>query len=257
MSKKIPNPIWTESSGMVSVIGSYKQNVGGQIHAVIKNLHGSKEAPYRTLCGTYTSLYSVSGDGSFTQNGHKLYIHSLPFRNVTCKRCLHIINNAKQSTRPIYRPKVTDHLGRPTELMGTHCGRFQTVHAMVSTSDTIRAICGAVFPDDTYPYKPWPNNTKGRHKMVSSITCKQCLKVLESSGIVPDKPAKKKFFLVEYAAEEVVKYTCLEDLKADIKNCSNVVAKIMVIDAYETLYIKNVPTLVDKDGNEILESTYC
>jgi hypothetical protein len=167
---KILNPIWTESNGLVSVIGSYKQNVDGQIHAIIRNRNDSSKAPYRTLCETYVSLHFINSEGAFTQNGHKLYIHSLPFRSVTCKKCLRIINASPPAKIP-----------RPTET------------------------------------------------------------------------AEKRFFLVEYHNEELIKLTRLKDLKEEVKNHSDVIARIMVIDTYGVLYIKTVNVLVGEDGNEVTE----
>lgn len=88
---EMSNTIWTKSNGTVSVIGSYKQNADGQSHAIIRNLRG-----YRTLCETYTNLYFAE------RNAH---IHSRPFHDVTCKKCLRIIDNSKRVTRLTQPPK--------------------------------------------------------------------------------------------------------------------------------------------------------
>jgi hypothetical protein len=120
---------------------------------------------------------------------------------------------------------------------------------MISTNDTIRTICGTAFPNNTYPYKPWPNTTKGLHEMVFSITCQDCLKALESNGIIPDKPAKKKFFLVFYNGDTVENIYDFDELLQDAQRFKPTINKILLIDSYRTVSMKT--SLVDEDGNEI------
>lgn len=156
-----------------AVAGTFQLD-GGVIHAIITYNSISGGAPYRTVCGSHFDIAVLAEVGT------------TDISEITCKRCLRKLG---ADNGQLHRPKVSDYLDRPVKLVGTHFDRSSGHrHAMASSHDCVAPICGTIFPDNTYPYVPLlPNNTKGRDKMLSGITCKHCLELLRSGGIIMPK----------------------------------------------------------------------
>jgi hypothetical protein len=252
------------------VIGTYKLT-DGPVHALTThdNPH-QHEAPLKTVCGSFLRVHYASPFNSpIERNG---------LSSVTCKRCLRILE--QKGLLRIKKDKSTTLLGtyrhgaKSIILRGTYkYGGFCPVHALVKReprpSDNpavgiapLRSLCKA-YPDVYRPNEP--PHTYSHSALASRITCKKCLEIMKKTGMLLEKdfPAmiktkksvQKKFFLVFYDGGTVDNIYDFDELLQDVDRFKPNINKILLIESYKKISVKNIAVVTDENGKEITKES--
>jgi len=246
------------------VIGTYKLT-DGLVHALtVHDSPGRREAPLKTVCGSFQRVHYASPFIS--------PIEQNDLSDITCKRCLGILK--QKGLLKVKKAKTI-------KLLGTHrYAGFCPIHALVERepkpSDALvkreprpsdnpkmgippfRSLCKA-YPD-VYRTDEAPS-VLSHSTLASMVTCRECLSIMKKTGMLlekdfpamikTEKPAKEKFFLVFYDGGTIDNVYDFEELLQDAHRFKPTINKILLVESYKEISVKEIVVVVDEDGNEI------
>jgi len=228
------------------VVGVYQEK-GKPAHALTKSdNHYTYIGPLKTVCGHVSDIQYDSPCAKPIEAGIS------HISDVTCKKCLQVLEN-----KGIITPKAKE--DEPIKLLGIYSYNdvFPT-HALIRRElkahenlkvgiPTLRSVCNA------YPevYRP-DNSPTGNKAILRKVTCEHCLDELKRMGL-SQQPAQKKFFLVFYDGGEVNNVYDFEELLQDAHRFKPTINKILLVESYKEISVKETVVVVDENGNEITE----
>lgn len=225
----------------IKIVGTCTYAMNYPVHALIE-----QSPAISNPVGNGPLLKALCGALAFS----RVYKPDDVMSEITCKWCLKMIKQ-----KNIIVPKKDE----PIELMGIYSynDNFPT-HALIRREPKatdyepggippLRSVCEAhrdVHCSDTSP--------TGNKAILREVTCEMCLSKLKQLGLSL-QPDKKKFFLIFYGGSEVDSVYDFEELLQNAHRFKPTINKILLVESYKEISVKEITAVVDEDGNEITE----